>query len=151
MHVPLCECARSKGKKCSERRTRFSDWTVAGIVGELSKSKSGSELFFRFRLSLRVQKTASLVERRRYNQTLRTTTRYPSIPNSIWAGMAGFKPDNDYFQASEASKQAPTGEVLEHCVLSWLKIPWNCILRGYEKPGHAECRNLWIFSFRMKK
>jgi LemA protein len=48
------------------------------------------------------------VERRRYNQTLQDyNTFIRQFPNSIWAGMAGFQPDNAYFQASEASKQAP--------------------------------------------
>jgi LemA protein len=49
------------------------------------------------------------VERRRYNQTLQDyNTFIRQFPNSIWAGMAGFQPDNAYFQASEASKQAPS-------------------------------------------
>src|SRR6201994_3236049 len=48
------------------------------------------------------------VERRRYNQTVQEyNTFIRQFPNSIWAGMAGFQPDNAYFQASEASKQAP--------------------------------------------
>jgi LemA protein len=48
------------------------------------------------------------VERRRYNQTLQEyNTFIRQFPNSIWAGMAGFQPDNAYFQASEASKQVP--------------------------------------------
>jgi LemA protein len=48
------------------------------------------------------------VERRRYNQTLQDyNTFIRQFPNSIWAGIAGFQPDNAYFQASEASKQAP--------------------------------------------
>ena len=48
------------------------------------------------------------VERRRYNQTLQDyNTFIRQFPNSIWAGMAGFQPDSAYFQASEASKQAP--------------------------------------------
>lgn len=49
------------------------------------------------------------VERRRYNQTLQDyNTFIRQFPNSIWANMAGFQPDNAYFQASEASKQAPS-------------------------------------------
>jgi len=49
------------------------------------------------------------VERRRYNETVRDYNTYiRQFPNSIWAGMAGFKEDNDDFQASESSKQAPT-------------------------------------------
>ena len=49
------------------------------------------------------------VERRRYNQTLQDyNTFIRQFPNSIWAGMAGFQPNNAYFEASESSRQAPT-------------------------------------------
>jgi LemA protein len=48
------------------------------------------------------------VERRRYNQTIQDyNTFIRQFPNSIWAGMAGFQPNNDYFQASESSRTAP--------------------------------------------
>ena len=49
------------------------------------------------------------VARRRYNDTLRDyNTFIQQFPNSIWAGFAGFKTNNDYFQASEGSRTAPT-------------------------------------------
>ncbi len=49
------------------------------------------------------------VARNRYNQALQAyNTFIRQFPNSIWAGMAGFQPDNAYFQASEGSKVAPT-------------------------------------------
>jgi LemA protein len=48
------------------------------------------------------------VERRRYNETLRDyNTFIRQFPNSIWAGIAGFQPDNAYFEASASSRQAP--------------------------------------------
>lgn len=48
------------------------------------------------------------VERRRYNETLRDyNTFIRQFPNSIWAGMAGFQPDNAYFEASAGSREAP--------------------------------------------
>lgn len=48
------------------------------------------------------------VERHRYNETLRDYNTYiRQIPNNIWARMAGFKPNNNYFEASPASQQAP--------------------------------------------
>jgi LemA protein len=48
------------------------------------------------------------VERRRYNETLRDyNTFIRQFPNSIWAGIAGFQPNNAYFEASPTSKQAP--------------------------------------------
>ncbi len=49
------------------------------------------------------------VERRRYNDTLRDyNTFIRQFPNSIWAGMAGFAPNNAYFEASAGSRNAPT-------------------------------------------
>ena len=48
------------------------------------------------------------VERRRYNQTLQDYNTYiGQFPASLWAGIAGFQRDNDYFQASEGSRVAP--------------------------------------------
>ena len=48
------------------------------------------------------------VERRRYNETLRDyNTFIRQFPNSIWAGIAGFQPNNAYFQASEGSRAVP--------------------------------------------
>jgi LemA protein len=48
------------------------------------------------------------VERRRYNETLRDYNTYiRQFPNSIWAGMSGFQPNNQYFEASESSRTAP--------------------------------------------
>ncbi|MGC2213499.1 MAG: LemA family protein, partial [Silvibacterium sp.] len=49
------------------------------------------------------------VERRRYNESLRDyNTFIRQFPNNIWAGMAGFQPNNAYFEASAASQNAPT-------------------------------------------
>jgi LemA protein len=49
------------------------------------------------------------VARRRYNESLRDYNIYiRQFPNSIWAGIAGFQPNNAYFQASEGSRNAPS-------------------------------------------
>ncbi len=48
------------------------------------------------------------VERHRYNETLRDYNTYiRQIPNNIWARFAGFQPNNNYFEASPASQNAP--------------------------------------------
>ncbi len=48
------------------------------------------------------------VERRRYNNSVRDYNTYiQQFPASLWAGIAGFHTDNDYFQASEGSRNAP--------------------------------------------
>ncbi len=49
------------------------------------------------------------VERRRYNQAIQDyNTFIRQFPNSVWAGIAGFHPNNAYFEASEGSRNAPT-------------------------------------------
>ncbi len=48
------------------------------------------------------------VERRRYNNTVRDYDTYiQQFPASVWAGIAGFHTDNDYFQADQGSRNAP--------------------------------------------
>jgi LemA protein len=48
------------------------------------------------------------VERRRYNEALQDYNTYVrQFPNSVWAGIAGFKPNDAYFTASPASQNAP--------------------------------------------
>jgi LemA protein len=48
------------------------------------------------------------VERRRYNETLRDYNTYiRQFPNNVWARIAGFQPDNAYFEANPGSKNAP--------------------------------------------
>jgi len=63
-------------------------------------------------LSLQAQLEGSenriAVERRRYNETLRDYNIFVrQFPNSIWAGMLGFQPNNAYFEASASSREAP--------------------------------------------
>lgn len=49
------------------------------------------------------------VERRRYNLALQDYNTYiRQFPNSIWAGFAGFQPNNAYFEANPGSQNAPT-------------------------------------------
>ncbi len=48
------------------------------------------------------------VERRRYNLAVQDYNTYiQQFPASIWAGIAGFHTDNDYFQADQGAKTAP--------------------------------------------
>jgi LemA protein len=48
------------------------------------------------------------VERERYNRSIQDYNTYiRQFPNSIWAGIAGFQPNNQYFEASAASRAAP--------------------------------------------
>jgi LemA protein len=48
------------------------------------------------------------VARMRYNRNIQDyNTFIGQFPNSIWAGMAGFQRNNDYFEASAGAKNAP--------------------------------------------
>ncbi|MGC2639366.1 MAG: LemA family protein [Acidobacteriaceae bacterium] len=48
------------------------------------------------------------IARERYNNTIRDyNTFIRQFPNSVWAGIAGFQPNNAYFNASPASQNAP--------------------------------------------
>ncbi len=48
------------------------------------------------------------VARRRYNDSLRDyNTFIQQFPNSLWAGFAGYRTNNAYFQASEGARTAP--------------------------------------------
>ncbi len=48
------------------------------------------------------------VERRRYNLAVQDYNTYiQQFPASLWAGIAGFHTDNDYFQADQGAKTAP--------------------------------------------
>jgi LemA protein len=48
------------------------------------------------------------VERKRYNDTLQDYNTYiQQFPANIYAGWAGFKPNDAYFAASEGSRQVP--------------------------------------------
>ncbi len=49
------------------------------------------------------------VERRRYNQSLQDYNTFIGLfPNSIWAGIAGYKRNDAYFAASPGAQKVPT-------------------------------------------
>ncbi len=51
------------------------------------------------------------VERRRYNEAIQDYNTYIGLfPNSLFAGWAGVKRNEDYFKASEAARQVPKVE-----------------------------------------
>jgi LemA protein len=67
-----------------------------------------SEQFMRLQDELSGTENRIGVARRRYNETLRDYNTYiRQFPNSIWAGMAGFQVNNQYFEASESSRATP--------------------------------------------
>jgi LemA protein len=77
------------------------------IVENYPQLKS-NENFLRLQDELAGTENRIAVERKRYNDTLQDYNTYiQQFPQSIFAGWAGFKPNEAYFQASEASRMAP--------------------------------------------
>jgi LemA protein len=68
-----------------------------------------SQQFMRLQDELSGTENRIGVARRRYNETLRDYNTYiRSFPNSVWAGILGFHVNDAYFEASAASRTAPT-------------------------------------------
>ena len=68
-----------------------------------------NEEFLRLQDELSGTENRISVSRRRYNDSLRSyNTFVREFPNSVWAGMLGFAPNDAYFEASEAAKNAPS-------------------------------------------
>jgi LemA protein len=67
-----------------------------------------NENFLRLQDELAGTENRIAVERKRYNDSIQEYNSYIGLfPNNIFAGWAGFKRNNDYFQAAEASREAP--------------------------------------------
>lgn len=77
------------------------------IVENYPQLKS-NENFLRLQDELAGTENRIAVERKRYNETLQDYNTYIQMfPQSLFAGWAGFKPNNAYFAASEGSREAP--------------------------------------------
>jgi len=67
-----------------------------------------SEQFMRLQDELSGTENRIGVARKRYNDAIQDyNTFILQFPNSIWASMAGFKPNDAYFKASEAARTVP--------------------------------------------
>ena len=68
----------------------------------------GNEQFARLEDELAGTENRIAVERGRYNRTLRDYNVYvQQFPNSIWAGMAGFRYRSEYFKGNSENSTAP--------------------------------------------
>src|SRR3984957_14155897 len=77
------------------------------IVENYPQLKS-NENFLRLQDELAGTENRIAVERKRYNDTLRDYNTYvQQFPNSFFAGIAGFKANEAYFEASEGSRAVP--------------------------------------------
>src|SRR6202789_2925278 len=80
---------------------------LLAIVENYPQLKS-NENFLRLQDELAGTENRIAVERKRYNDTLQDYDTYvQQFPNSFFAGMAGFKPNEAYFEASPASREVP--------------------------------------------
>jgi len=77
------------------------------IVENYPQLKS-NENFLRLQDELAGTENRIAVERKRYNDALRDYNTYvQQFPNSLFAGFAGFKPNEAYFEASPGSREVP--------------------------------------------
>src|ERR1700731_709844 len=80
---------------------------LLAVVENYPQLKS-NENFLRLQDELAGTENRIAVERKRYNDTLQDYNTYiQQFPNSIFAGWAGFKPNEAYFTASEGARQVP--------------------------------------------
>jgi LemA protein len=67
-----------------------------------------NDQFMRLQDELAGTENRIAIARRRYNESIRDYNTYiQQFPNSIWAGIAGFRPKNEYYTADQGSKTAP--------------------------------------------
>jgi LemA protein len=78
------------------------------LVVENYPQLKSNENFMRLQDELAGTENRIAIERKRYNDTLQDYNTYvQQFPNSLFAGWAGFKPNDAYFQAAEGSRIAP--------------------------------------------
>src|ERR1700720_4827948 len=78
------------------------------LVVENYPQLKSNENFLRLQDELAGTENRIAVERKRYNETLQDYNTYiQHFPNNIFAGWAGFKPNEAYFAASEGSRVVP--------------------------------------------
>src|ERR1700684_1580510 len=78
------------------------------LVVENYPQLKSNENFLRLQDEMAGTDNRIAVERKRYNDARQDYNTYvPQFPNSIFAGWAGFKPNDAYFAASEGARQVP--------------------------------------------
>jgi LemA protein len=77
-------------------------------ISENYPQLKSNENFLRLQDELSGTENRIAVERKRYNDTLQDYNTYiKQFPNNIFAGWAGFKPNDAYFAATEGSRAVP--------------------------------------------
>jgi LemA protein len=78
------------------------------VVVENYPQLKSNENFLKLQDELAGTENRIAVERKRYNDAIQTyNTFIGQFPNSFYAGWAGFHRNDDYFKASEASREVP--------------------------------------------
>ncbi len=78
------------------------------VVVENYPQLKSNENFMRLQDELAGTENRIAVERKRYNDTLQDYNTYiQKFPNNVFAGWAGFKPNDAYFKAAEGSREVP--------------------------------------------
>ncbi|MFY9673957.1 MAG: LemA family protein [Terriglobales bacterium] len=78
------------------------------LVVENYPQLKSNENFLRLQDELAGTENRIAVERKRYNDTLQDYNTYVlQFPASVFAGFAGFKPNDAYFKAAEGSREVP--------------------------------------------
>lgn len=78
------------------------------VVVENYPQLKSNENFMRLQDELSGTENRISVSRRYYNESVQAyNTFIEQFPNSVWANILGFRRNSAYFQASEASRQAP--------------------------------------------
>jgi LemA protein len=78
------------------------------LVVENYPQLKSNENFLRLQDELAGTENRIAVERKRYNDSIQAYNTYINLfPNNIFAAWSGFQRNNAYFQASEASREAP--------------------------------------------
>lgn len=78
------------------------------LLAENYPQLKSNENFLRLQDELAGTENRIAVERKRYNDTIQDYNTYlQQFPNSVFAGWAGYKANEAYFTASEASRQTP--------------------------------------------
>ena len=78
------------------------------VIAENYPQLKSNENFLRLQDELAGTENRISVERKRYNDTLQDYNTYvQQFPNNIFAGWAGFKPNEAYFAAAEGSREVP--------------------------------------------
>ncbi len=81
------------------------------VVVENYPQLKSNENFLRLQDELAGTENRIAVERRRYNETLQDYNTFIALfPNSLFAGWAGFKRNDAYFEAPQAARQVPKVE-----------------------------------------